>query len=233
MPYKSKTMRRLALLIAPAVCGISLVSLTAVAQQPRFATNHLQPVMLDSAVQSGWKVIPSDQRPKLRFDGTDVQITTRDESMVMLSREIDSADPAAEVWLTRSPASTSSISGLGLLGDSRHAVIIGLEAGRVVLWQLDPTATRILASQPVNSTSPLQFRVSGGSAASARFYWRHKDDKDWHGLGLPAANTALANWKGPMRFGLLLDGPRGSAVTFTGYHAAAAGRDEAQMMAAQ
>ena len=213
-------LRRMVLSVVPVACAVSLMPFPAAAQQSAGSMGaHLQSAVYDGSTQSGWYSYPG-QQPKLRFSGNDVRITSRKASMVMLSRGVDASGSAAEVWLTRAPISTSSISGLGVLGDTQHAMVIGLAGGNVVLWQLDPAATRIVASQPVNATSPLEFRVTGGDAAEVRFFWRHRGDTAWHALGNSASNKALASWREPMHFGLLLDGPRGSQVTFSNYRAA-------------
>ena len=122
--------------------------------------------------------------------------------------------------MTRAPISTSSISGLAVLSDAQHAMVIGLESGSVILWQLDPAGARVVARQPVNASSPLEFRVTGGTPADVRFFWRHQNDGTWHPLGDSESNTILTSWRKPLRFGLLLDGPQGSQVTFSNYRAA-------------
>lgn len=189
------------------------------AQTPEFAAAHLQYVVYDGSTRAGWYSFPG-QSPKLRIKGNDLRITSRVDSTVLLSRQADNASGlTAEVSLKQAPVSTSSISGLAVLSDAQHALVIGLEGGRVVLWQLDPGATRVVASQPVNSSSPLEFRVSGSEPAHVHFFWRHRTDSAWHALGNAEMDKILSSWHQPLRFGLLLDGPQGSQVTFSNYRA--------------
>jgi hypothetical protein len=220
---KNNFLRNAVLSILPLVCAFSFVPTQAVAQNaqqaPEFAGAHLQYAVFDGSTQAGWYSFPG-QSPKLHFKGDEVRITSQEHSTVLLSRAADTAGLAAEVSLTRAPISTSSISGLAVLSDAQHALVIGLEGGSVVLWQLDPGVARIVARQPVNASSPLEFRVAGGNAADVRFFWRHTGDGAWHPLGDSESNKILASWREPLRFGLLLDGPQGSQVTFSNYRAA-------------
>ena len=215
--------RNTALFLAPMVCALCLAAAPATAQNAQqvrgFMAGHLQSVVFDGSTHAGWYSFPG-QQPKLHFNGDQVRITSGLHSTVLLSRVADSADSTAEVSLTHPPISTSSISGLAVLSDAQHAMVIGLEGGSVVLWQLDPAAARIVARQQVNGSSPLEFRVTGGTAADIRFFWRHPGDSAWHPLGDAASNKILSSWREPLRFGLLLDGPRGSQVTFSNYRAA-------------
>jgi hypothetical protein len=181
---------------------------------------HLQEAVYDGSHQGGWYSFPG-QSPRLHFKGDEVRIQSREQSTVLLSRDGGTAGESAEVSLARAPISTSSISGLAVLTDAQHALVIGLEGGRVVLWQLDPGVARVVASQQVNSSAPLEFRVASSSGSDARFYWRHTGDSSWHALGDGAANQVVAGWRAPLRFGLLLDGPQGSQVTFSKYRSAA------------
>ncbi len=219
---KTNFLRNTVLTLVPLVCAFSLASTAAVAQstqQSEFMGAHLQPAVFDGSTQSGWYSFPG-QQPKLHFSGDEVRITSRKHSTVLLSRNAETAGSVAEVSLARAPISTSSISGLAVLSDAQHAMVIGLEGGSVILWQLDPVATRIIARQPVNSSSPLEFRVAGGTGTEVHFFWRHKGDISWHRLGDATSNKILASWREPLRFGLLLDGPQGSQVTFSNYRAA-------------
>lgn len=209
-------LRSTVLLFVPLAAALFLSSGPACAQNA-----HLQTVVYDGLTRAGWYSFPG-QQPQLRFNGNDVRITSGDHSTVLLSRVADASGSAAEVSLKRAPASTSSISGLAVMSDAQHAMVIGLEAGGVVLWQLDPAATRVVARQPVNADSPLEFRVAGSNATDIRFFWRHRGDSAWHALGNQASNQVLSSWREPLRFGLLLDGPQGSQVTFSNYRAAAA-----------
>ncbi len=219
---ENKFLRNTVLFLVPLVCAFSLTLTQATAQNARqvrgFTGGHLQPVVFDGSTRAGWYSFPG-QQPKLHFSGDQVRITSRRQSTVFLSRAADTTGSSAEVSLTSAPISTSSISGLAVLSDAQHAMVIGLEGGSVVLWQLDPVAARIVARQPVNGRSPLEFRVTGGNPADVRFFWRHPGDGAWHPLGDSASNKALSNWREPLRFGLLLDGPRGSQVTFSNYRA--------------
>ena len=131
--------------------------------RPQLVDRHLETVVFDGSTQAGWYSFPG-QSPKLHFKGDQVRIKSREHSTVLLSRDADASGTAAEVGLTRAPKSTSSISGLGLVGDANHAVVIGLGDGSVVLWQLGPNSARVLARQPVNTSSQFEFRVSGGDA---------------------------------------------------------------------
>lgn len=215
--------RNTALFLAPLVCALCLATAPATAQNAQqvrgYMGGHLESVVFDGSTQAGWYSFPG-QQPKLRFNGDQVRITSRMHSTVLLSRVADSAGSTAEVSLTRAPISTSSISGLAVLSDAQHAMVIGLEGGSVVLWQLDPAAARIVARHQVNGSSPLEFRVTGGTATDVRFFWRHPGDSAWHPLGDAASNNKiLSSWREPLRFGLLLDGPRGSQVTFSNYRA--------------
>ncbi len=220
-------LRKMVLSAAPVLVTFALLPMQAIAQQGRGTQSpmgaYLRTVVFDGSTQAGWYSFPG-QRPKLRFSGDQVRITSRQHSTVMLSRGADTSGSAVEVWLTHAPISTSSISGLGVLGDAQHAMVIGLEAGNVVLWQLDPATTKVIAQQPVNATSPLEFRVTGGDAAQVRFFWRHRGDSAWHPLGDEASNRVLATWSEPLHYGLLLDGPQGSQVTFSNYRAANVGQ---------
>ena len=218
---KNNSLRPTVLSLAPLLCAISLASTPALAQQAsnRFSAPHFQSIVLDGSTRAGWYSFLG-QSPKLRFDGDQVRITSGQHSTVLLSRAADTIGSAAEVSLTRAPISTSSISGLAVLSDAQHAMVIGLESGSVILWQLDPAGARVVARQQVNSASPLEFRVTGGSPADVRFFWRHQNDGAWHPLGDAQSNTILSRWREPLRFGLLLDGPQGSQVTFSNYRSA-------------
>lgn len=218
--HTTNFLRSTVLSFVPLLCAaVSVAALPAVAQSGASMGAHFQPAVYDGSTQSGWYSFPG-QQPKLHFSGDEVRITSRKHSTVLLSRTTGVDGSAAEVSLAKAPISTSSISGLAVLADAEHAVVIGLEGGNVVLWQLDPDATRILARQPVNSSAPLQFRVASGNGSDAQFYWRHKGDRAWHQLGNDASDKVLASWREPLRFGLLLDGPQGSQVTFSNYRAA-------------
>lgn len=209
-------LRKMVLSAVPLAYVFSMVAAPASAQQLRgYMGAHIQSVVYDRSTQSGWYSFPG-QQPKLRFSKNQVRITSRLHSTVLLSRDAD-ASGSAEVWLAHAPISTSSISGLAVLSDADHAMVIGLDGGDVVLWQLDPLATRIVARQQVNESSLLEFRVTGGGASEVRFFWRHHGDSAWHPLGDPADLSKLTSWREPLRFGLLLDGPQGSEVIFSNY----------------
>lgn len=216
---KNTFLRNTLFSLVPLACALSMTSVPAAAQSSAPVGGHLQNAVYDGSRQAGWYSFPG-QSPKLKFKGNDVRIQSREESTVLLSREAAGAADAAEVALKSAPASTSSISGLAVLSDAQHALVIGLAAGNVVLWQLDPGVTKIVAHQPVNSNSPLEFRVTGTTAADIRFFWRHVGDAAWHPLGDAASNEVLTSWHEPLRYGLLLDGPQGSQVTFSNYRAA-------------
>ena len=220
-----KTFFRTSILsVAGLFSSFSLLSVQASAQQmPGSMGAHLQSAVFGGSTRAGWYSYPG-QRPKLRFTGNDLRITSRKHSTVMLSRDANTSGSSAEVSLIHAPVSTSSISGLGVMTDAEHAMVIGLEAGNVVLWQLDPAATQVVARQQVNATSPLEFRVTGGDASQVSFFWRHRGDAAWHPLGDTAASQILSTWHGPLHFGLLLDGPQGSQVTFSNYRTAGAGQ---------
>ncbi len=217
---KTCFLRNTVLSLISLVCSLVLTAPSASAQNGQpvrgFMGGHLQSVVYDGSTQAGWYSFPG-QQPKLHFKDGQVRITSRDHSTVLLSRAADAEGSTAEVSLAQPPVSTSSISGLAVLSDAQHAMVIGLEGGSVVLWQLDPEAARVVARQPVNGSSPLEFRVSGASASDVRFFWRHPGDKAWHPLGDSASNQILSSWREPLRFGLLLDGPQGSEVTFSNY----------------
>ncbi|MEO6830029.1 MAG: hypothetical protein ABI164_09465 [Acidobacteriaceae bacterium] len=217
---KTSFLRNTVLSIIPLLCAVCLPASPAVAQSGQSVRGlmgaHLQTVVYDGSTQSGWYAFPG-QQPKLHFKGDQVRITSRQHSTVLLSRVSDMGG-SAEVALSHAPVSTSSISGLAVLSDAQHAMVIGLEGGSVVLWQLDPSAARIVARQPVNGSSPLEFRVTGATPSDVRFFWRHPGDASWHPLGEAASSQAiLSSWHQPLRFGLLLDGPQGSQVTFSNY----------------
>jgi hypothetical protein len=181
-------------------------------------TAQYVPAVFGGSVQSGWYSYPGEQ-PRLHIRGDEIRVRSQRDSTVLLSRVVDpGAD--AEVSLVRAPISTSSISGLAVLRDQRHALVIGLSDGAVVLWQLDPAGARMIARQPVNANDPLEFRVTGETAANIRFFWRHVGDSSWHPLLAPEANQILARWQSPLKFGLLLDGPLGSEATFRNYRSA-------------
>ncbi|MHB1936902.1 MAG: beta-xylosidase family glycoside hydrolase [Acidobacteriaceae bacterium] len=212
----------------PLVCAVSMTATQAFAQQTRgWSAGHVENVVFDGSMQAGWYSFPG-QSPKLRFKGDQVRIKSREHSTVLLSRDADASGTAAEVELTRAPKSTSSISGLGLVGDASHAVVIGLGDGSIVLWQLEPNSARVLARQPVNTDSQFEFRVSG-SAGDVRFFWRHQGDSAWHPLGNAAVSRVLTAWQEPLRFGLLLDGPQGSEVVFSNYRASLANEASASL----
>jgi len=221
---KNNILRSTVLSLVPLACTVCLAASPAFAQNAQAGGvmgGHLQSIVFDGSRQAGWYSFPG-QSPKLHFKGDQVKITSREHSTVLLSRDGGTSGEAAEVSLTRAPISTSSISGLAVLGDAQHAMVIGLEGGSVVLWQLDPGVSKVVARQPVNSSSPLEFRVAGGNGSDVSFFWRHVGDGAWHPLGGTAANEILTSWKEPLRFGLLLDGPQGSQVTFSNYRAASA-----------
>jgi hypothetical protein len=224
-------LRKMILSAVPLVCAFSMSVGQASAQQfTGFTGAHVQSVVYDGSTQAGWYSFPG-QSPKLKFKGDQVRITSREHSTVLLSRDADTSGSAAEVWLMHPPVSTSSISGLAVLSDQDHAMVIGLEGGSVVLWQLDPSVTRVVARQQVNESSPLEFRVTGGDASDVHFFWRHRGDSAWHPLGDAESKSVLTSWREPLRFGLLLDGPQGSQVTFSNYRASSANMADASMQA--
>lgn len=222
---KNKFLRNAILSLIPFACAICLAAAPALAQNADRASNvmggHFQSVVFDGSKQAGWYSFPG-QSPKLHFKGDQVRITSREHSTVLLSRDGNTSGEAAEVSLDRAPISTSSISGLAVLSDEQHAIVIGLEGGSVILWQLDQGISRVVARQPVNPSSPLEFRVASGNGSDVRFFWRHAGDGAWHSLGGSATDAILSRWREPLRFGLLLDGPQGSQVTFRNYRAASA-----------
>lgn len=205
-------LRNTVLSTASLACVLSLAPLQISAQN----SARFQNVVFDGSTRAGWYSFPG-QRPKLRFKGDALSIKSGKHSTVLLSRVEDPANSAAEVSLVRAPISSSSISGLAVMSDPQHALVIGLEGGSVVLWQLDPDGARRLASRAVNASSPLEFRVSSNHANSVRFFWRHQGHGSWQPLGDADTAKLISNWPDPARFGLLLDGPRGSQVTFRNY----------------
>jgi hypothetical protein len=213
--HKTNILRTAALSLSSIVCFLGVMAIPAAAQNGSML-GHFRSVVYDGSTQAGWYSFPG-QQPKLHFSGDQVRITSREHSTVLLSRSADAAGTTAEVSLARAPISTSSISGLAVLTDAQHAMVIGLEGGNVVLWQLDPAAARVVARQPVNGSSPLEFRVTGGNGTDVGFFWRHPKDSAWHPLGNSVSKQILASWREPLRFGLLLDGPQGSQVTFSNY----------------
>jgi hypothetical protein len=228
---KINFLRGIAFSAAPVLCAVSMMTTHASAQQVRgWSTGHVQNVIFDGSRQAGWYSFPG-QSPKLHFNGNQVRIKSREASTVLLSRDADASGTAAEVRLARAPMSTSSISGLGLVSDAQHAMVIGLGDGSVVLWQLEPNSAKVLARQQVNTSSKFEFRVSGGDAADVRFFWRHQGDSVWHPLGNSATNHVLTGWQEPLRFGLLLDGPQGSEVVFSNYRASLANEANASLQA--
>ncbi|MES2221134.1 MAG: hypothetical protein V4587_09235 [Acidobacteriota bacterium] len=213
----------------PIVCAVSFIATQASAQQVRgWTPGHVENIVFDGSTQAGWYSFPG-QSPKLHFRGDEVRIKSRDHSTVLLSRDADASGTAAEVELTRAPKSTSSISGLGLVGDANHAMVIGLGDGSIVLWQLEPNSATVLARQAVNTNSQFEFRVSGGGAQDVHFFWRHQGDTGWHSLGNAAVSRVLTAWQEPLRFGLLLDGPQGSEVVFSNYRASLANEASASL----
>jgi hypothetical protein len=219
-------LRSMVFTLAPAAGVLCFVAGPALSQSA-----HLQTVVYDGSTRAGWYSFPG-QRPKLKFSGDKVSITSRMHSTVLLSRVAEDGATMAEVSLDKAPASTSSITGLAVLSDADHAMVIGLEGGRVVLWQLDPGTARLVSSQTVNGNSPLQFRVTGGNGTPARFFWRHKGDASWHPLGSNHSDAVVASWREPVRYGLLLDGPRGSEVTFSNFRSSASDMANAGTMTA-
>ena len=149
----------------------------------------------------------------------------------MLGHTVEGSGEAAEVRLMHSPASPSALSGIGVMSDSEHALVIGLEDGNIVLWRLDPNAARTLARKPIGHDSPLDFRVTGGSPTEVRFYWRHQGEQTWHAFGDPASYADLSDWHQSMRFGLLVDGPMGSQADFSNYREAASESNSSLIMA--
>ena len=203
----------------PILCAVSITATQASAQQVRgWSTGHVQSIVFGGSTQAGWYSFPG-QSPKLHFKGDQVRIKSREHSTVLLSRDANASGTAAEVELTRAPKSTSSISGLGLVGDANHAVVIGLGDGSIVLWQLESNSSRVLARQPVNTSSHFEFRVSGGGTDDVHFFWRHRGDGAWHSLRNATVSRVLTAWQEPLRFGLLLDGPQGSEAVFSNYRA--------------
>jgi hypothetical protein len=226
---KTNFLRGMIFSAVPIVCGFSITATQVSAQHAGgWSTGHVQSIVFDGSTQAGWYSFPG-QSPKLHFKGAQVRIKSRDHSTVLLSRDADASGTAAEVELTRAPKSTSSISGLGLVGDANHAVVIGLGDGSIVLWQLEPNSARVLARQTVNANSQFEFRVSGGNAQDVRFFWRHRGGSAWHPLGNTAVSQVLTAWQEPLRFGLLLDGPQGSEVVFSNYRASLANEARASL----
>ena len=213
----------------PILCVVSVAATQTWAQQARgWSTGHVKTIVFDGSTRAGWYSFPG-QRPRLHFKGDQVRIESREHSTVLLSRDAYASGTAAEVELTRAPKSTSSISGLGLVGDANHAVVIGLGDGSIVLWQLEPNSARVLARQTVNTSSQFEFRVSGGGPENVSFFWRRRGDGAWHPLGNAAVTQALTAWQEKVRFGLLLDGPQGSEVVFSNYRASIANEDRASL----
>ncbi|HET9099386.1 MAG TPA: hypothetical protein VFN62_03270, partial [Acidobacteriaceae bacterium] len=158
----------------PILCVVSVAATQAWAQQARgWSAGHVKTIVFDGSTRAGWYSFPG-QRPRLHFKGDQVRIESREHSTVLLSRDAYASGTAAEVELTRAPKSTSSISGLGLVGDANHAVVIGLGDGSIVLWQLEPNSARVLARQTVNTSSQFEFRVSGGGPENVSFFWRRR-----------------------------------------------------------
>ena len=225
---KTNFLRGLIFSAVPIVCAVSFTAIPAAAQQAGgLSTGHVESIVFDGSTQAGWYSFPG-QSPKLHFKGDEVRIKSREHSTVVLSRDAEVSGTAAEVELTRAPKSTSSISGLGLVGDADHAVVIGLGDGSIVLWKLEPNSATVLARQAVNTDSQFEFRVSGGSN-DVRFFWRHQGDSAWHSLGTAAVGRVLTAWQEPLRFGLLLDGPQGSEVVFSKYRASLANEASASL----
>lgn len=223
---KSRFLRSMVSTLVPAASLLCFATALAFSQSA-----HLQTVVFDGSTRAGWYSFPG-QRPKLKFSGDKVSITSRMHSTVFLSRAAQDGATLAEVSLDKAPASTSSISGLAVMSDPNHAMVIGLESGHVILWQLDPVAARIVARQKVNGNASLQFRVTGGNGTPARFFWRHKGDASWHALGSNHSDAVVASWREPVRYGLLLDGPRGSEVTFSNFRSSASDMANAGTMTA-
>ena len=222
----SRFLRSMVSTLVPAASLLCVAAVPALSQSA-----HLQTVVYDGSTRAGWYSFPG-QQPKLKFSGDKVSITSRMHSTILLSRSAQDGATVAEVSLDKAPASTSSISGLAVMSDANHAMVVGLESGRVILWQLDPNAARVVASQPVNGNSPLQFRVTGGNGTPARFFWRHKGDAAWHALGSSRSDSVVASWQEPVHYGLLLDGPRGSEVTFSNFRSSDSDMASAGVMSA-
>ena len=168
------------------------------------------------APDSDW-MVPFGQSCDFIVHQKTFQIGSTDSSLVMLAHAAAGSGVAAEVQLLHTPASSSAISGLGIMSDARHALVIGLEDDDVVLWELAPEGVRVLSRRPIGHGLPLEFRVIGGSIPNARFYWRYKRERVWHVFGNPASYAHLSHWPRSAFFGLLVDGPLGSQAVFREY----------------
>lgn len=213
---------RVASYMVPLSCMLLLLTVPVVGQQPKNShPTGTTPDLFVTTPDSSW-LVPAGLTPNLRIRGTDLRVGSKDRSLIMLGHTVEASGVAAEVRLNHSPASPSALSGIGVMSDTEHALVIGLEDGNIVLWKLDPDASRILARKQIGHDSPLDFRVTGGSIADVRFYWRHQGDRNWHAFGDPATYANLSDWHQSMRFGLLVDGPMGSQADFSDYREAAA-----------
>ncbi|HUZ04911.1 MAG TPA: hypothetical protein VMU62_06120 [Acidobacteriaceae bacterium] len=217
--------------MVPLCCTMLLLTVPVLGQQQRNThPTGMTPDLFVTTPDSAW-LVPAGLTPKLSIRGNDLRVGSADRSLIMLGHTIEGSGVAAEVRLVRSPASPSALSGIGVMSDTQHALIIGLEEGNIVLWRLDPDDARVLARKQVGHDSPLDFRVTGGSPTDVRFFWRHQGEQTWHAFGDPASYADLSNWHQSMRFGLLVDGPMGSQADFSDYREAASEQNSSLIMA--
>ncbi|HEX4021971.1 MAG TPA: hypothetical protein VHX63_12570 [Acidobacteriaceae bacterium] len=217
--------------MVPLCCMMLLLTVPVIGQQSKNShPTGMTPDLFVTTPDSAW-LVPAGLTPELRIHGNDMRVGSKDRSLIMLGHTIEGSGEAAEVRLMHSPASPSALSGIGVMSDTEHALVIGLEDGNIVLWKLDPDAARVLARKPVGHDSPLDFRVTGGNIANVRFFWRHQGEQTWHAFGDPASYANLSDWHQSLRFGLLVDGPMGSQADFSDYREAASEQNSSIIMA--
>jgi hypothetical protein len=201
-------------------CLMLLLAMPSMGQQPTNSqSTKVSPDLFVTTPDSSW-LVPAGMVPKLRIQGDELRVGAKNRSFIQLGHSIEGPGIAAEVRLVQLPASPSALSGIGVMSDTEHALVIGIEDGNLVLWRLDPEDARILARKPIGHDSPLDFRVTGGSISEVRFFWRHQGEASWHAFGNPASYANLSKWNQSMRFGLVVDGPMGSQAEFSNYREA-------------
>lgn len=221
MSTRSMDFSQMARCMAALVCLGTVASVPARGQQASScAPATVQPDPFVSMPNSTW-LVPAGAGPRLRVRGKDLIVRTRDQSFLELAGSPEGPGEAAAVKLVRLPASPSALSGLGVMRDTEHALVIGIEDGNIVLWQLKDGEARVLENKPIGYGRPTEFRVAGGKNGQVQFFWRHQGEKAWHAFGSAADCAGLSQEGQPMRFGLVVDGPLGSQAEFRDYTEAA------------
>ncbi len=170
-----------------------------------------------SALEPGWQW-PLGDRPQWAAAAGSVTLApSAPHRVAMLGRVIEGGSYSAQVSINESAMQPGAFAGLGVLGDQRDALAIGLKGGHVVLWQHDAAGEHILASSPDPAGPGLQLRVEAAQPENARFFWRSQASRGWQPLGDPMGTKILLGWARGLRLGVVVTGPPEVAAVFSRY----------------